>query len=158
MNKILKNRWIVGIGVTVIGGLVLYYVFGIGKNYSGDIYDTSSQEVINYASQNAENNNGDVIQIQGDVKINEQAIFNISSKNIEKNKVTLMVNSTEGILPTRICVSISTDSVVYHARSSFSGLREGDRQKRMCFTNPPGNFTLTYDLKYPPSFFEAKVE
>jgi hypothetical protein len=31
MIEIFNNQWIVGLGVTVIGGLVLYYVFGIGK-------------------------------------------------------------------------------------------------------------------------------
>ncbi|MBP6912503.1 MAG: hypothetical protein KBB86_01060 [Candidatus Pacebacteria bacterium] len=35
ISEILKNQWVIGIGVTVIGGLVLYYLFGIGKkNYT----------------------------------------------------------------------------------------------------------------------------
>jgi len=31
MNNLLTSAWIVGIGVTVLSGLILYYVFGIGK-------------------------------------------------------------------------------------------------------------------------------
>lgn len=31
MMDIINNPWIIGIGVTVIGGLILYYLFGIGK-------------------------------------------------------------------------------------------------------------------------------
>lgn len=31
MENLLTNPWIVGIGVTVIGGLILHYVFGIGR-------------------------------------------------------------------------------------------------------------------------------
>lgn len=33
---VLSNPWIVGIGVSVLSGLVLYYLFGIGKSKSGD--------------------------------------------------------------------------------------------------------------------------
>ncbi len=29
--NILNNPWVIGVGVTVIGGLILYYIFGIGK-------------------------------------------------------------------------------------------------------------------------------
>src|SRR6266704_4759431 len=36
MNDILSNPWVVGIGITIIGtvvaGLILYFVFGIGKS------------------------------------------------------------------------------------------------------------------------------
>lgn len=31
MNNLLTNAWIVGIGVAVLSGLILYHVFGIGK-------------------------------------------------------------------------------------------------------------------------------
>ncbi len=27
----LNNPWFIGVGVTVIGGLILYYIFGIGR-------------------------------------------------------------------------------------------------------------------------------
>ena len=31
MESLLSNEWVVGIGVTVIGGLILYF-FGVGRN------------------------------------------------------------------------------------------------------------------------------
>lgn len=31
MSNFLYNPWVIGIGVTVVGGLVLYYVFGVGR-------------------------------------------------------------------------------------------------------------------------------
>lgn len=32
MDNLLNNPWVIGIGVTVIGGLILYFFFGIGKD------------------------------------------------------------------------------------------------------------------------------
>ena len=32
MINILNNPWVIGIGVTVIGGLILYHFFGVGKS------------------------------------------------------------------------------------------------------------------------------
>jgi hypothetical protein len=43
MNEIITNPWFVGIGVTVIGGLVLYYGFDIGKNAPSKNYNLTSQ-------------------------------------------------------------------------------------------------------------------
>ncbi|MFA6177499.1 MAG: hypothetical protein WC694_01230 [Candidatus Paceibacterota bacterium] len=31
MVNFLNNPWTIGVGVTVLGGLILYYLFGIGK-------------------------------------------------------------------------------------------------------------------------------
>ncbi|HEX8931996.1 MAG TPA: hypothetical protein VF810_02475 [Patescibacteria group bacterium] len=32
MQNVFNNSWIVGIGVAVISGLILYYIFRIGKS------------------------------------------------------------------------------------------------------------------------------
>jgi len=32
LSSFFANAWVIGIGVTIIGGLILYYIFGVGKS------------------------------------------------------------------------------------------------------------------------------
>lgn len=42
MENLFGNPWVVGIGVTVIGGLILYFFFGVGKKKNSANTDKSS--------------------------------------------------------------------------------------------------------------------
>lgn len=54
MSKILNNKWTYGIGSAVVAGLILYFLFGIGKSAS-ELKVNSSPNSINTLNQNGSN-------------------------------------------------------------------------------------------------------
>lgn len=47
---VINNPWVVGIGVTVIGGLILYYVFGVGRTKQDPDEDKTYKDSFNKSS------------------------------------------------------------------------------------------------------------
>lgn len=145
MKKTLKHPLVVSIVGLVIGSLILHFVPGL------TIPDGTVVNVKGDGNATAVGNNAQAIT-------NEVATFNLVSKDVRQNQVVLTIQGTEGILPARLCAIVSTDAEIYYVASSFSGLRDGDRQTMMCFTNPPKEFTLTYDVTKEPSFFNVEIK
>ncbi len=70
--------------------------------------------------------------------------------------ITLAVRASDGIIPPNVCIKIDTDAEVSYVE--YNGRKDGDKQTKVCFDNPPSTFTVSYDLESKPTFFNATVE
>lgn len=85
MGSFLNNPWIIGIGVTVIGGLILYYFFGIGKTKK-ETSDTRKAGVIDEGIDSTYINCEGVGQDAGLIS-KGKGLKSINSKWISRNEV-----------------------------------------------------------------------
>ncbi|MBP9836992.1 MAG: hypothetical protein KBC78_04145 [Candidatus Pacebacteria bacterium] len=133
-----------------MGGVFLIIATIVENVWSSD---TASREEYYVES---ENQSGGITA--GKIEINNQAVFSIISKKMNEKDVVLTIHANEGILPNRLCSTISTDVQVTYVSASFSGLREGDRQTTICFNNPPKDLILTYDVDKRPAYFNVELK
>lgn len=107
--------------------------------------------------------------VAGDKYVNQEAKFSVVGQNgvfvIENNeriyRIKILLRADDGILPTQLCFTASTDSQV----KALGPLNQGTSMieidaafKRICISNPTKEIIVGYDLVNKPNNFEIKFE
>ena len=152
MKKILKNPWVVGIGVA----LILYYL-GIGGNsHTVEVKGNVTGSIVAPSGGNntINNNNFPATYI---------ATSTISSQPDGKYIAIVKVSSNEGIRPAYLCVNIKSD---VPANPYGKPAIKNDGQliaatnvslNLACISDPSSHISAYFILNTKPSYFEATV-